>query len=197
MGRGPSARWSFNEGNAAYLPGRAIILLVVAGVLYVAMLMTVRTSANGDAAFGAAVAWFFYTAALWLALTILLLVGAGEGRMPRKAASSLILLQPLAAAALIVSGDFYSRHRHLAPLEPALLPLLIAAYAVWARFPSKNGSTNTGPLSIMITLPMGACPKGNKGRLATMPRPAGCESTARDRGGPDRKRRRVPRRRSG
>jgi hypothetical protein len=32
-------------------------------------------------------------------------------------------------AALIVSGDFYSRHRHLPPLEPALLPLLIAASA--------------------------------------------------------------------
>jgi hypothetical protein len=94
-------------------PVGTIILLVVVGVLYAAMLVTVRTSAIGDAAFGAAVAWFFYTVALWLVLTILLLVSAGVGRMPRKAASSLILLQPLAAAALIVSGDFYSRHPHL------------------------------------------------------------------------------------
>jgi hypothetical protein len=137
-------------------PVGTIVLLVVAGVLYVAMLMTVRTSANGDAAFGAAVAWFFYTVGLWLALTILLLVGAGVGRMPRKAASSLILLQPLAAAALIVSGDFYSRHRHLPPLEPSLLPLLIAAYAVWARFPSLHVRFPPTPTSLALLGLIGA-----------------------------------------
>jgi hypothetical protein len=128
-------------------PLGTIILLLVAGLLYVVMLMTVRTSANGDAAFGAAVAWFFCTAALWLALTILLLVGGGMGRMPRKAAGSLILLQPLAGAALIVSGDFYSRHLELPPFEPALLPVLIAAYAVWARFPSLHSRFPPTPTS--------------------------------------------------
>ncbi|HYM72016.1 MAG TPA: hypothetical protein VET89_03470 [Stellaceae bacterium] len=120
------------------VPIGTIALLVVAGVLYVGMLSTLRSSASGDAVVGAAMEWLFFTALLWVVLTILLLVGGLMGRMPRLAAGAAIVLQPLAGAALLVSGDFYSRHRNLPPVEPALLPLLIAFYALWARLPALH-----------------------------------------------------------
>jgi hypothetical protein len=68
--------------------------------------------------------------------------------MPRPALW--VLLQPLAGAALVVSGDFYSRHRGLAPLEPAILPLLIAFYALWARLPALQAALPARPTSLVV-----------------------------------------------
>ena len=126
----PPARQTFPVGTFA--------ILALAGICYVGMLASIRPSASGEAVVGAALFWLFLTAALWLLLTVLLIVGGMMGRMPRAAGWALVVLQPLIGAALIVSGDFYSRHRQLPPVEPALLPLLAAFYAVWARFTSLH-----------------------------------------------------------
>jgi hypothetical protein len=115
-----------------------VALLAIAGFLYVNMLLNIRSFEGGEAGLGVAIAWLFFTAGLWVALTLLLIVGAVIGEMPRGFAKAAIVLQPLAGAALFVGGDFYSRHSNLPIIEPALLPVLIAGYAVWARFPALH-----------------------------------------------------------
>ncbi len=49
-----------------------------------------------------------------------------------------------------MSGDFYSRHRSLPPLEPAILPLLIAFYALWARLPALQAALPARPTSLVV-----------------------------------------------
>jgi hypothetical protein len=68
--------------------------------------------------------------------------------MPRPA--FWIVLRPLAGAALVVSGDFYSRQRSLPPFEPAILPLLIAFYALWARLPALRAWFPARATSVVV-----------------------------------------------
>jgi hypothetical protein len=103
---------------------------------------------------GDAIAWLFFTAGLWIALTIALVAAAVAGTMLRPALW--VLLQPLAGAALVVSGDFYSRHRSLPPLEPAILPLLIAFYALWACFAALQAALPARPTSLVVWLAVAA-----------------------------------------
>lgn len=120
--------------RGAAIPIGMIVLLAIAASLYVAMLLNMRSSSTGDAVVGDAFAWLLFTATLWIALTAALVAGAAAGMIPNPALW--IILQPLVGAALLVSGDFYSRHRGLPPFEPAILPPLIAFYALWARVPA-------------------------------------------------------------
>jgi hypothetical protein len=113
-------------------------LLGMAGFFYINMLLNIRSFHGGEGGLGDAIAWFMFTAALWGTLTILLIVGGVMGSMPRPMRWALLALQPLAGAGILVSGDFYSRHIDRPMIEPVLLPLLIAGYAVWARFPALH-----------------------------------------------------------
>ncbi len=132
-------------------PIETIVLLALAGVFYVGMLLAIKPSgAGGEAAISAAFAWLGLTAGLWIALSVMLIVCSVMGQAPRRAWIFLLVLQPLAGAALLVSGDFYSRHRNLPIVEPALLPLLIAFYAVWARLPALHGRLAPIPTTIAV-----------------------------------------------
>jgi hypothetical protein len=124
------------------------VLLAIAACFYVAMLLNIRSSSRGDAVVGDAIAWLFFTAGLWIALTIALVAGGVAGTMARPALW--VLLQPLAGAALVVSGDFYSRHRSLPPLEHAILPILIAFYPLWARLPALQTRLSARPTSLVV-----------------------------------------------
>ena len=134
-------------GAGRTVPIGMVAVLAIAAGFYAAMLVDIRPAAHGAVA-GDAVAWLFFTAGLWLSLSIALIVGAVGGRMPRPALW--VLLQPLAGAALVVSSDFYSRHRDLPPLEPAILPLLIAFYALWARLPALRRRLPATPTSVAV-----------------------------------------------
>ena len=136
------------RSSGGALPIGTIVLLAIAAGFYVAMLLNIRSSSSGDRVVGDAIAWLFFTAGLWIALTIALVAGGVAGTMPRPALW--VLLQPLAGAALVVSGDFYSRHRSLPPLEPAILPLLIAVYALWARLPALQATLPARPTSLVV-----------------------------------------------
>ena len=136
------------------LPIGTIVLLAIAACFYVAMLLNIRSSSSGDRVVGDAIAWLFFTAGLWIALTIALVAGGVAGTMPRPALW--VLLQPLAGAALVVSGDFYSRHRSLPPLEHAILPILIAFYALWARLPALQARLPARPTSVVVWLAVAA-----------------------------------------
>jgi hypothetical protein len=135
------------EASASLSLG-TIVLLAIAGCFYVAMLLNIRSSSTGDAVVGDAIAWLFFTVGLWIALTLALVAGGVAGTMPRPLLW--VLLQPVAGAALVVSGDFYSRHRTLPPLEPAILPLLIAFYALWARLPALQTKLPAKPTSLIV-----------------------------------------------
>lgn len=60
------------------------------------------------------------------------------GRMPRWAAVAAVFLLPLSGVAAFVAVDMCSRHIGWAIVFPALLPALIALYAIWARFPQLH-----------------------------------------------------------
>src|SRR6185503_14789473 len=112
-------------------PFGTMLLLAVAGVLYVAMLSTISFSAGGgDAAFGKALASLFATTGLWIALAVLLIAAGIMGEMPRWAAVIAVLLLPLAGVATVTSIDMCSRHIKWALVFPVVLPLLVATSAL-------------------------------------------------------------------
>ena len=132
-------------------PFGTVLLLVATGVLYVAMLGTVSFSTGiGDASFGQAVASLFATTALWIALAILLIAAGISGHMPRWAAFAAVFLVPLSGVAAFAAIDMCSRHIKWAVVFPVVLPVLIAAYALWARLPGLHARIPAGPMSAGI-----------------------------------------------
>lgn len=129
------------EGPQRFFPFGTILLLVGAGVLYIAMLGTTSFSAGGgDAVFGQAMASLFFTVALWIALALLVVAGVAMGAMPRWAGIAAIFLLPLSGVATFVAIDMCSRHIKWAIVFPVALPLLIALSAVWSRVPGLQAA---------------------------------------------------------
>jgi hypothetical protein len=69
--------------------------------------------------------------------------------MPRWAAISTIFLHPLAGVATFAALDAVSRHVGGAILFVALLPILIAGYALWARLPQLHEAYPPRQVSIV------------------------------------------------
>ncbi len=114
--------------------GTYLVLALVFG-LYVAMLLNVRVPVGGgEARIANAYQVLFLTLWLWIALAILLVVCGAMGAMPRWAAVSAVFLHPLSGVAAFVAIDMVERHGW-AIIFPVLLPVLIALYAIWARWP--------------------------------------------------------------
>jgi hypothetical protein len=112
-----------------------IILMVLASVLYVAMLTTVSFSAGGgEAGMGQALASFFLTVALWIVLALLVGAAAIMGGIPRSIVVVSAFLVLLAGVTTFVAIDMCSRHIKWAAIGPVLLPLLVMSYAAVARF---------------------------------------------------------------
>jgi hypothetical protein len=123
----------------------ASLLLALACLLYIAMMFLILGSEPvidcGDpASCGITkglgdvfeVLGGFCTLLLWIVLAILLLAGGIKGERIRGVAA---ILFPLSGVAAIVAGVLYSRYGAWSIVVPALLPPLIALYAVWARLP--------------------------------------------------------------
>src|ERR1043165_9421647 len=132
-------------------PVGILIMLVIAAALYVAMLSTITFSTGpGDASFGQAIASLMATAGLWIALSVLLVIGAMMGEMPRWARFAAVFLVPFSGAATFTAIDMCSRHIKWAIVFPVVLPLLIAVYAMWARFPALRAAIPGEPMSAAI-----------------------------------------------
>ena len=124
------------EAPQRTFPFGTILLLAIAGVLYVAMLSTITFSTGrGDASFGEAVASLFATLGLWIALIVLLIAAGMSGEMPRWARFVAVILVPLSGVATFAAIDMCSRHIKWAIVFPLVLPPLIATYALWIRMP--------------------------------------------------------------
>jgi len=120
-------------------------LLALAAALYVALLVTSAAPLDGgEAAYSQAWGALLLTSWLWVVLALALVVGAVVGHMPRAAGFAALLLHPVSGVAAFVAIDAVSRHVPGALAIVALLPPLIALYALWARLPSLNASAPAG-----------------------------------------------------
>jgi len=139
------------ETQQRSIPFGTILLLAVAGFLYVAMLGSISFSTGvGDASFGQAIASLFFTVGLWIALAVLLVAANVMGEMPRWAAFVAVFLLPLAGIATFTAIDMCSRHIKWAVVFPIVLPLLVAVYAVWVRFPAFRAAIPAESMSAAI-----------------------------------------------
>ena len=130
------------------IPFGTILLLAVACGFYVAMLGSISFSTGvGDASFGQAIASLLFTAVLWIVLAVLLITGGVMGEMPRWVAFVAVFLLPLAGVATFTAIDMCSRHVKWAIVFPIVLPLLVAVYAVWVRFPACRAAISVEPMS--------------------------------------------------
>ena len=132
-------------------PFGTLLLLAVACGFYVAMLGSISFSTGiGDSSFGQAMASLFYTLGLWIALAALLIAAGIMGEIPRWVAFVAVFLLPLAGVATVTSIDMCSRHIKWAIVFPIVLPLLVAVYALWARFPAFRAAIPAEPMSAGI-----------------------------------------------
>jgi lipoprotein NlpI len=120
----------------------AAALLVVACFLYLGMMGSISDLGSTDAAgrgmglgFGA-----MFGLALWIVLGVLLIVGAVKGEMPLWAGIAALILVPAGAVAAAIATEFIEYHSGWQIIVPALLPPLIAFYAMWARLPQIHGA---------------------------------------------------------
>ena len=133
------------------IPFGTILLLAITCVFYVAMLGSISFSTGvGDASFGQAIASLFFTTGLWIALAVLLIAAGVIGEMPRWVGFVAVFLLPLAAAATFTAIDMCSRHIKWAVVFPIVLPLLVAVYAVWIRFPAFRAAIPGESMSAAI-----------------------------------------------
>jgi len=123
--------------SARSAPIGTLLLLALTAIFY-AWLMAILTGPSPGGAEGSleqAIESLFVTLFLWGALALLLFAGGIMGEMPRWAAILACFALPLSGIGAFIAIDMMSRRAAWALLFPALLPLLIAFYAMWARFP--------------------------------------------------------------
>jgi hypothetical protein len=123
-------------------PVEAVLLALLAGLLYLAYLAGLHDAGRSDAAGNALTDAFLalFGGALWIALVGLLLVAFKNGKMPTWAAVGALVVVPLACYASFVSANLYASQRGWAFYVPALLPPVIVLYALWIRIPALAGT---------------------------------------------------------
>lgn len=133
-------------------PIGTLLLVCAAALLYAAMLTSIMPGEGSDAA-GRGLAQAFalmFGIALWLVLTILLLVAAAQGRMPLAATLALVVLLPASAVGVVCAMELSEKDGVGWLAVPALLPPLFVLYALWARFPSMQIHLLAGPTSVVF-----------------------------------------------
>jgi len=134
-------------------PVGAIVMLLVAGFLYLGMMVNLGEMQNPNTdAMGRGLASGFalvFLLAEWVVLAILLLIGGVNGAMPAWSAMAGVFLVPLSGFAAITAMTLLDRGASpLYQLVPGLLPPLTAAYALWARLPALHRMLRPLPTSL-------------------------------------------------
>ena len=129
-----------------------LALLAVASVLYVMMLINASShpSGGGESNIAAALEALYLTAALWIVLACMLIVGGVGGAMPRWAGWLAGILVPASGVANIVAVDMCSRHMPWAIVILLLLAPLLAFYALWARLPWLKAKLPAEGISVAV-----------------------------------------------
>ena len=132
-----------NEPGPAERPLRsppvgAVMLALLAGLLYAAELAILRDASSGygagdslDAAFVAV-----FAIALWIVLAGLMLVAFKNGKMPEWAAIAAVVLLPLSGRASFTAASLYATGHDWTWIIPVLVPPVIVVYALWIRIPA-------------------------------------------------------------
>jgi hypothetical protein len=140
----------------------ALLLLGFACLLYLAMMRVIAPShareliEGGDPAgnaIGRGLAQLFgnfLILMLWIVLAILLFLGGKSLKMPPQALAAAAILLPLSGVAAIYAADLNQRYAGWAIVVPALLPPLIALYAMWARLPDLHAALPARVINIAI-----------------------------------------------
>lgn len=113
----------------------AILLLVVALILYAAMMGSVADSVHSDAA-GRGMAMAFgaiFGVVLWLVLAGLMVLGLRRGAQAAWVKAAAVVLVPLTAVAAAVAAGFYSDRQDWALWPLAMMPPLLVVLALWPR----------------------------------------------------------------
>jgi hypothetical protein len=129
-----------------------LLLLAFAGVLYVLMLANASSlpAGGGEARLETAIEGLFLTAALWIVLAIMIIVGAAVGSMPGWAGGLAGILVPASGVANFTAVDMCSRHMPGAIVFPLLLAPLIAFYALWAGWPRLHAALPAERTSVAV-----------------------------------------------
>ncbi|HXO02690.1 MAG TPA: tetratricopeptide repeat protein [Stellaceae bacterium] len=139
-------------------PVGAVMVLVLAGLLYAGMIACLNDyQSGGEDAFGRGLSSAFailFGLALWGLLGILLLIGRVKGEMPGWAAIAVAILLPLSAIAAAIAMDLGASDVWWLAWAPILVPILlpppIAAYAIWARLPQLHRALPPNPTSAVL-----------------------------------------------
>lgn len=133
-------------------PVGTFVLLAAAGALYLWLMVSLTgpMGGSGEALMAQAFEAFFLTVFLWVALALLLVVGGVMGEMPHWATILAVVAHPLSGVGAFVAIDMMSRHAAWALVVPALLPLLLAFYAIRARFPRLRARFPETTTSIVV-----------------------------------------------
>jgi uncharacterized membrane protein (UPF0136 family) len=138
--------------SAPSVPIGTFLLLALSAVFYLWLMvdLTGPQGGSGEALMGQAFESLFVTFFLWIALAVLLIAGGVMGKMPRWVAILALVVHPLSGVGAFVAIDMLSRHAVWALAFPALLPLLIAFYAMWARLPRLRAVFPARITSILV-----------------------------------------------
>jgi hypothetical protein len=119
-------------------PVGAVMLAILAGLLYAAELAIIRDASSGygagdslDAAFVAV-----FAVALWIVLAGLMLVAFKNGKMPEWVAIAALVLLPLSGRASVTAAGIYATNHDWTWIVPVLAPPVIVVYALWIRIPA-------------------------------------------------------------
>jgi lipoprotein NlpI len=133
-------------------PIGAVLVLILAALLYAGMMAALddlRRPGNDamgrglDAGFG-----LLFGIGVWLLLGVLLLIGWIRGAMPDWSVMVAGVLWPASAVSAVIAFDFIDHHDGSYLIVPALLPPLIAGYAMWARLTSLHRLLPPLPTSV-------------------------------------------------
>ncbi len=126
------------------MTGIWIILLVLVILLWLPLVGNLATINNSDpAGNGLSKAYgVFMAIALWILMALLLVVAGVKGQMPMWAGVLAFLLAPASGAATLAAIELLSDRTfsRWPILIPALVPPLIAAFAIWAYVPSIHAA---------------------------------------------------------
>ncbi len=119
-------------------PIGAVVLALLAGLLYFIELDALYHSRHSDAAGNALSDAYiaFIAIALWIVLAGLMLVAFKNGKMPTWAAIGALILLPLSCFASFTAANLYANYRGWAFIVPALVPPIVVLYALMIRIPA-------------------------------------------------------------
>lgn len=144
-----------DQSLSAGFPYGAVVLVVIALVLYAGFLANILGSRGTDAA-GRGMAMGFAAIiglVLWIVLAGLFALAYVNGRLPGWAVAAAVVVLPLSAIAAAAAAGLAEERGSWLMAAPILLPLLLMLYGLWGRLPAWH---ETFPVAITSAVLGGA-----------------------------------------